>query len=348
MVDVASAFKVAGHGDKITAYLNNEPIYPATLELDITSACTRECADCPSSRSRAHQNLSLDFIERLFDSLSGHTQGLLLTGGEPTMATAFPQVLAMARRYGFTNLAVVTNGSLLDSEKVAESLIAHATAVRVSSYDWSEESCDGLEPVLEKVTTLRGRIDESGSPLRIGVSALTSADRVPALDQVARATRSAGAHWIYFHPMCTEWRSGSPTRVDQTGVLGAIESCRLENNSEFQVHVSPQRYVFDELVFNGYHAAHFLLVIGADGLNYLGAEVKYFPGYAIADVAGNWRRDFLWQPERLKRIAEVNHRNYRAINSRHRGVLYNHYIESLKHQAEERREPTTFQFPHIL
>jgi organic radical activating enzyme len=348
MVEVASAFKIAGHGAKIAAYLNDEPIYPATLELDITSACTRECVDCPSSRSTEHQYLSLDFIERLFGSLAGQTRGLLLTGGEPTMAPTFPQVLGLARRNGFANLAVVTNGSLLESEGVAESLITHASTIRVSSYDWSEESCDGLEPVLEKITTLRKRIDESGSGLKIGVSALTSTERIPALDQVVRATCSAGAHWIYFHPMCTEWRSGAPIRVDQTGVLGAIESCRQQSNNDFQVHVSPQRYLFDDLVFNGYHAAHFLLVIGADGLNYLGAEVKYYPGYAIADIAGNSQTDFLWRTERLERIRRVNHRNYRAINSRHRGVLYNHYIEALKQQAQKRLESVSFQFPHIL
>jgi organic radical activating enzyme len=348
MMDVASAFKVAGHGDKLAAYLENEPIHPATLELDITSACTRQCVDCPSSRSTAHQHLSMDFIERLFDSLAGETKGLLLTGGEPTMAPAFPKVLAMARRYGFTDLAVVTNGSLLDEERVLESLLTHATTIRVSSYDWSEESCDGLEPVLKKVSTLRRRIDEAGSRLKIGVSALTSAERVPALGQVMRATRAAGAHWIYYHPMCTEWRSGSPARVDQTGVLDAIEACRRQVNGDFQVHVSTQRYVYDPLVFQGYHAAHFLLVIGADGLNYLGAEVKYYPGYAIADVAGDWRKDFLWRAERLEKIGEVNHRNYRAIRSRHRGVLYNHYIEGLKQKTDHGREPASFEFPHIL
>ncbi len=48
---------------------------------------------------------------------------------------------------------------------------------------------------------------------------------------------------------------------------------------------SSDRYVDTGLSFDGYHAAHFLLVVGADGMNYLGAEVKYQPQYAIADLA---------------------------------------------------------------
>ena len=54
---------------------------------------------------------------------------------------------------------------------------------------------------------------------------------------------------------------------------------------------------FDELRFSAYHAAHFLLVVGADGKNYLGAEVKYQPAFILWDLKNNWREDFLWHPE---------------------------------------------------
>jgi hypothetical protein len=108
------------------------------------------------------------------------------------------------------------------------------------------------------------------------------------------------------------------------------------------------------LKFNGYHAAHFLLVIGADGKNYLGPEVKYQPHHVIADLGVRWRDDFLWEEQRLVRANFVNSRTYPAIQSRHRGVLYNHFIEQLKRDEEpaltklERASVRGFLFPHIL
>ncbi len=354
MSELASAFKIAYHKQKIESYLCNEPIFPATLELDITSECTRVCPDCPSSRSSVPQHLSLEFVECLFACLQGQTRGLLLSGGEPTLAPTFPIVLEMARKSGFVDVSVVTNGSLLDDERVAAALLRYATSIRVSVYDWSAESCGGLKPMLKRVEALRTRIDRERSPLQIGVSALTSKARTKVLGEVTDAVRSAGAHWLYFHPLCTGWGSGCPARVDQEGVLTEIKECQNRQLDGFHVFVLPHRYAEIDLNFDGYHAAHFLLVVGADGINYLGAEVKYQPQYAIANVARDWRNDFLWQRERLERIKSVSSQTYTALASRHRGVLYNDLIERLKREEKELTEESlqvprdTFRFPHVL
>jgi organic radical activating enzyme len=352
--EIASAFKVAYHEEKFRAYLQGEPIFPATLELDITSECTRKCSDCPSSRGSASQHLEMEFIERLFACLEGQTRGLLLTGGEPTAAPTFPKVLSMARRFGFVDVAVVTNGSLLDNERVQEALTAYASTVRVSMYDWSPKSCGGLAPTLKRIEALRARIDREGSKLEIGVSALTSSANAATLAKVADFAQSAGAHWIYFHPMCTGWNSGFPACVEQEGVLAKIKECQMKHVDGFRVFVSQHRYKGVGVDFDGYHAAHFLLVVGADGVNYLGAEVKYQPQHAIANVANRWQRDFLWQRERLRRIKSVSSQTYPALGSRHRGVLYNGFIERLKRGEGQLTEasflvsPDTFKFPHIL
>ena len=41
MSEIASTFKITYHRDKLRSYLRDEPIFPATLELDLTSACNR-------------------------------------------------------------------------------------------------------------------------------------------------------------------------------------------------------------------------------------------------------------------------------------------------------------------
>lgn len=348
---VASPLKVTWHGDKVREYCRGESIYPATLELDLTSQCTRTCDDCPSSRGRSSMHLDRSFVERLLGALGGRTRGLLLTGGEPTMAKLFGWTLAEARRRGFEEIAVVTNGSLLDREPVANDLMNLASTIRVSLYDWASPACSGPEPTLRQIERLRSRIDAAGSPLNIGVSLLTSADRTEKLIPMAEAVRSAGAHWVYFHPVCVGWDTGAPSRVSQARVLEGLNAWRARLSNGFEAYVAEERYSDAPLSFEAYHGAHFLLVIGADGMNYLGAEVKYQQKFAIADVAGAWREDFLRDPARLSRIASVNSRNYTAIGSRHRGALYSHVLERRRFGEAAEGSPSdqaAFLFPHIL
>ena len=354
MSEIASTFKITYHKEKLESYLRGEFIFPTTLELDLTSLCNRKCPNCPSTTNLPSYNLENDFVERLFSRLEGQTKGLILTGGEPTMAPNFPKTLRMARRCGFVDVVVVTNGTFLNEEKVAGALLKDASAVRVSMYDWSAESYSGLFSTLKRIEALRSRIDREGSQLQIGVSALTSRKNANALSRITQQALEAGAHWIYFHPLCTKWDSGSPLRVDQEDVLNQIEECRTAQLNCFGVFVLHDRYMEGDIGFNGYHATHFLLVIGADGMNYLGAEVKYQRQHIIADVAGNWCNDFLWQSQRLQRIQAVNSRTYPAIGSRHRGVLYNNLVEQFMQLGQKVFDESlpvlknTFLFPHIL
>jgi hypothetical protein len=354
MSEIASTFKIAYHKEKLEAYLRNESIFPATLEMDLSSACNRKCPQCPSTTSVQPKNLEINFIEHLFSRLEGQTEGLLLTGGEPTMAPTFPETLRLARRHGFVDVVVVTNGAFLNDGNVAAALVEHASAVRVSMYDWSAESCEELDPLLKQIEALRTRIDREGSKLQIGVSALTYDEKAGGISAVADGARSAGAHWIYFHPTCTNWESGSPLRANQNGVLSEVEKYKETSVDGFGVYIYHDRYAESPLEFSEYHTAHFLLVIGADGMNYLGAEVKYQPQHIIMDVAGNGNKDFLWEASRLERIRAADSTIYPAIGSRHRGVLYNNLIEQLMRSGGKASDGvlavsnSRFSFPHIL
>jgi hypothetical protein len=294
--------------------------------------------------------LDLEFVERLFARLEGETRGLLLSGGEPTLAPVFPDVLRLARQYGFIDIAIVTNGTLLDKEHVAAALCAYASTIRVSIYDWNGESREELQGTFRRIENLRTRVDREGSRLQIGVSALTSKENAGTICSVAEKAASSGAHWIYFHPMCIRWDIGAPERVDQSGVLPKIRECQEQFSDGLRIFTFADRYVERQIDFTGYHAAHFLLVVGADGMNYLGAEVKYNPRYAIADLT-SWHDDFLWRKERLPQIESVDSRTYPALASRHRGVMYNHVIQNLVNdgtRSPEKLSADTYLLPHIL
>jgi MoaA/NifB/PqqE/SkfB family radical SAM enzyme len=356
--EVASGYKIAAHRDRILSYLRGERIYPVCLELDLTSRCSRACQDCPSTRASEHWELSQAFLDGLFDSLQGQVTGLLLTGGEPTLSPLFVSTLALARRSGLREIAVVTNGSHLDREDVCAALRAYASTVRVSLYDWEEGVFSGAETIFRRLEALRRSIDAEGAALRIGVSALTSATRLERMRQLADAAAASGVHWLYFHPRCRHWDEGRPQPEPQDGVLEEIARLQDEYAGRLEIDVSVQRYQDFALGFSAYHAAHFMMVVGADGRNYLAAEVKYHPDFVIADLRdGNGgsdapRNGFLWEPERLRRIAQQSSANYRAIGSRHRGVLYNDFIQrllcdDLRARAILDSDPQ-FSFPHIL
>lgn len=349
---VASQYKITAHQQRITDYLAGKPIYPVTLELDLTSRCNRNCTDCPSTRATDTDFLDRTFVDALLDHLAGRTPGLLLTGGEPTMAPLFPWTLKTAREKGFKDIAVVTNGSRLDEPEVSTALLAHASTIRLSLYDFKNASCEGIEQSLERIKRLRQKIDASGSELKIGISTLTSSQRIPVIKKITAAVQTAGAHWLYFHPMCWNWGQGSPVMTDQTGVVDEVRDLQHALQDAFDIYYAPERYSHEKIEFRGYHGAHFLMIVGADGNNYLGAEVKYQPDYVVADLNRGLEENFLWHPRRLASIAGIQSRSYSAIQSRHRGALYSSLLQRIKdgdiNATDILQNSHRFRFPALL
>ena len=122
---------------QVEAYLAGKRIFPRTVEMDLTSLCTRACPTCPCAGStQPAQVLAPEFVDRFLGVLEGGTRGIILSGGEPTSSPHFVEILRIARRRGFTEVAVITNGSELHRPAIQDALMEHATSVRVSLYDW--------------------------------------------------------------------------------------------------------------------------------------------------------------------------------------------------------------------
>lgn len=326
---VFSPAKVLANGNRVERYLQGDRIYPTTIEIDLTQRCTRACPACPYSVTRRPGlTLPLGFIDRLFGILGPHTPGLVLSGGEATSVPEYPEVLAMARRRGFEEISTITNGTCLHLPRVQDALLKHGTAIRVSLYDWHEGDARSYLMTLRRIASLRERADREGSALSIGASILTQAEWVVRMPVVAMAAIEAGAHWVYFHPFCVEWESRAPRMADQTGVRDSIQGLRGRTRANIQVPA--ERYAGYPLVFRELHAAHFLLQIGADGVNYAGPECKYEPDCALLDLNEHMEDDFLWHPSRQARIRAISSRNYRHIGTRHRPPMFSDFIEKVQ------------------
>lgn len=355
MRNMASARKITFHKEKLQALLRREPVFPACIELDITTQCPLECHDCPSTLSPHAQQLDLPFLDRLFGSFQRQTRGLLMSGGEPTLSPIFPATLKLARVRGVEEIAVVTNGANLDEDRVAEALLADATVVRISFYDWEANASGPTGDILRKIEGLRERAEKTGSSLHIGVSALTTKERNASLDDLITAVKGAGAHWIYLHPFCLGWGTGALEQTDQSEVRQGLEALRRRHQNGFDVQYCAERYTHTEpLFYESYYASHLLMVLGADGVNYLGTEVKYQPEYALVNLREQLAEDFLWHPARQARIQDIGHRNYPPQGGRHRALLYNDLIQRLHdgketlESGENSDESARFQYPHIL
>jgi MoaA/NifB/PqqE/SkfB family radical SAM enzyme len=348
--------KVATDPQRIKAYLSGEQIFPITLEMDLTQRCTRSCSGCPYAASRRPGlTLQPSFLDRLFSVLGPHTPGIVLTGGEPTIVPHFPETAALARKKGFKEIAVISNGANIHHTEVQDALLEHVTSIRISLYDWQENDSESFIYTLKKIEGLRNRIEKEGSNMEIGASLLTRTEWNHRYESVGLQALNAGIDWLYFHPYCIDWDKKCPMQADQTGVLDAIEKLKKMAPQSANIQVPFERYAEKPLYFERLHGSYFLMQIGADGINYAGPECKYEKDFELLDLNNYLEDDFLWHPQRLKRLHEINSDNYRFIGTRHRPPVFSDYIQKLV-QLRRSGKPTEslsesidlFSYPNII
>ena len=272
---VFSRSKVSLNHDRVEAYAQGEKIYPVTMELDLTQKCTRSCPGCPYGAARSPGlTLSLPFLDRLFSILGPHVPGLVLSGGEATSTPHFPEVLSLAKRCGFKEVAVITNGSLLHEPKVQDALLQHASSVRVSLYDWQLGESRYFLNTLKSIERLRKRVDLEKSQTQVAATMLTKTKWIGRIEPVGRAALAAGVHWLYFHPYCINWDTPYPIQDSQQGVVAALDGFKNRNGQRGLIQIPYERYYSTPLKFNQLHAGHFLIQVGADGVNYAGRNAN--------------------------------------------------------------------------
>jgi hypothetical protein len=166
---------------------------------------------------------------------------------------------------------------------------------------------------------------------------------------------NAGIDWLYFHPYCVDWDKEYPARADQTGVFEAIEKLREIATHDANIQVPFERYSEKPLYFEKLHGSYFLIQVGADGINYAGPECKYEKDAVLLNLHDYLEDDFLWHPQRIQRLSEINSGNYRFIGTRHRPPMFSDYIEKLaqRHNANRggeglRESSDCFAYPTII
>ncbi|MHB1314841.1 MAG: radical SAM protein [Christensenellales bacterium] len=337
--------KVASEKEKIEAYLNGERFFPTTMELDLTQLCSRSCPGCPYGASRRPGlTLQLPFLDRLFSVLGQNTPGVVFSGGEPTIVPHFPETVALARKKGFREIAVISNGANIHLPAVQSALMENVTAIRISMYEWQETEAEHFITTLKKIEGLRNRIEKENSRLEIGASILTRRELNHRYKKVGFQALNAGIDWLYFHPYCIDWDKQYPKQADQSGVLEAIEELKTAAPQNANIQVPYERYSLTPLSFEKLHGSYFLIQVGADGVNYAGPECKYEKEAVLLNLNDYLEDDFLWHPQRINRLNEINSANYRHIGTKHRPSVFSDYIQKVIDNRKGGREKESSEF----
>lgn len=348
--------KVDIYHHRTQAYLNGEKIYPITMEMDLTQLCSRACSGCPyGSKRKAGLTLQIPFMDRLFGILGPHAGGIVLSGGEPTISPHFVEALALARKKGFKEIAIISNGANIHVPLVQDALLEYATSIRISMYEWQEYESEHFIYTLKKIENLRKKVDTNGSQLEIAASVLTRREWNHRYLNIGLKALDSGIHWLYFHPYCIHWDETHPIQADQTGVLDSLRKLREKASPDAIIQVPYARYDKKPLFFERLHGSHFLIQVGADGINYAGPECKYEKDAVLLDLNQYLKDDFLWHPQRISRLNALNSRNYRFVGTKHRPPVFSNYIQKLleKHRGNfienSEGEPSAhFAYPNII
>jgi MoaA/NifB/PqqE/SkfB family radical SAM enzyme len=121
----------------------------AVHELFLNYACNAKCAFCynpPITPELLRRELSLEqAAASLYRAAKGGARRLNLHGGEPTLRDDLPTLLALARRLGFAEITLVTNGVRLASSRYVRKLASSGlTTARLSVHGPDAETHDKI------------------------------------------------------------------------------------------------------------------------------------------------------------------------------------------------------------
>ncbi|MBS1120472.1 MAG: uncharacterized protein H6Q90_2700 [Deltaproteobacteria bacterium] len=203
-LEIAREAFVAGHVEC--------PAYPSRVYLTVTESCNLRCQHCitdapartQSGRARTLQPWLLDALHDTF----AHADYVGFThGGESVTAPIFPDVLrriarARAGRPGRADIHLISNGTLLTSDRLASLLDLGLTSLMVS--------LDGAVATTNDAIRVLGRFDRvvanlaaavelrarRSADLRIGISTVVGASNVGELPALGRLCLDLGVDWL--------------------------------------------------------------------------------------------------------------------------------------------------------
>ncbi|HIJ96353.1 MAG TPA: mycofactocin radical SAM maturase [Desulfuromonadales bacterium] len=164
---------------------------PVNLTWEVSLLCNLRCNHCLSDSGEAAEGEmttaeALDLVEQI--SKAGVFQ-VNFGGGEPFMRPDFEEIIGACHDKGIMT-CISTNGTLLDSERVARLAASRLVAIQVSLDGSNAETCDAIrgKGVFERGIAAVKRLAQTKIPTSIN-TVLTSqnASEIPAMHELAKS-----------------------------------------------------------------------------------------------------------------------------------------------------------------
>jgi tetratricopeptide (TPR) repeat protein len=168
----------AGRAPVVTSLLQELPApesEPKSLEFFVNYACNAKCPFCfnpPDAPPELERGLPLpELARRLLGGWREGYRAVKFIGGEVTIRDDLPQILALARRIGYTSIQVTTNGIRLADPAYARTLVRlGVNRVRFSIHGHTPELHDRLVAVpgaLAKIERAAGHLKRLGAAIGV-------------------------------------------------------------------------------------------------------------------------------------------------------------------------------------
>lgn len=240
--------KLLAHSDRVRDMLAGKPVFPVSVELDLSLKCNHACSWCSFDGWRQANWINfptprvLSLIQELAEC--GVLSVTLTGGGEPLVHDAAVSVMESITRHSMA-WGLVTNGFRLDGRRALE-VAKHATFARVSLDAGTNEThrrihaapTDQFEQILANIAAtvvLAKKYREAPEPLTVGASFCVFDSNVREIAEAARRLKAIGANYLEVRPVYpTTWRGG---RMDDQGITDAnIPVARAEIDAARQMY----------------------------------------------------------------------------------------------------------------
>ncbi len=108
---------------------------PTGIAIDICYSCNNNCTFCANIKGF---DLSSVEIMKMMLEIKKFSQGIILNGGEPSIRKDIVNLVSFAKKIGFTNIIMISNGRMFSYEKFCKKLCAAGLTLAYISINSSD------------------------------------------------------------------------------------------------------------------------------------------------------------------------------------------------------------------
>ena len=217
--------------------LSDYPGKPAAVVF--TQGCNFRCSYChnPSLMAKTGENsVSVDLLMDFLNQRRGKLQGVVITGGEPTLQGELPEFLRRIKRLGYC-VKLDTNGSHPEMvEELLEEKLLDYIAMDIKGPPGSYERIVNRPVNMDAIRRTIGLVMGSGLDYEFRTTVVKSFLQPGDLEVCGRLTAGARLYvlqtFIPRHAMAESLRSETPYTHEDLSLMreqlaGLVETCRI-------------------------------------------------------------------------------------------------------------------------